>query len=80
MKITVYGPGCANCKTLYERAQEAARQAGVEADIEKVEKPSDIVRAGVMATPGLAVDGQVKSTGKVPDVAKIVAWIREAGS
>ena len=80
MKITVYGPGCAKCKQLYAAAQEAVQQAGVAAEVEKIEKTADIARAGVLFTPGLAVNGQVKSTGKVPEVAKIVAWIREAGS
>lgn len=80
MKITVFGPGCEKCKKLYEAAQEAVRQAGVEAQVEKVEGVAEIARAGVLFTPGLAIDGKVKSTGKVPDVAKIVAWIREARS
>jgi small redox-active disulfide protein 2 len=79
MRITVYGPGCDKCKKLYEAAQEAVRQAGVEAEIEKVERAADMARAGVLFTPGLAIDGKVKSTGKVPEVAKIVSWIREAG-
>ncbi len=52
--------------------------AGVEAEIEKVEKTADIAKAGVMFTPGLAIDGKVKSTGKVPEVAKIVEWIEQA--
>jgi small redox-active disulfide protein 2 len=78
MKITVYGPGCEKCKKLLEAAQEAVRQAGVEADTEKVETAADIARAGVLFTPGLAINGTVKSTGKVPEVAKIVSWIQEA--
>lgn len=78
MKITVYGTGCEKCKKLYEAAQEAVRQAGVEAEIEKVERVADIARAGILFTPGLAIDGKVKVTGKAPEVAKIVAWIQEA--
>lgn len=78
MKVTVYGPGCAKCKKTYEAAQEAVAQAGVEAEVEKVEKAADIAKAGVLFTPGLAIDGKVKSTGKVPDVAKIVEWIKAA--
>ena len=80
MKITVYGPGCDKCKKLYEAAREAVGQAGVEAEIEKVEKAADIARAGVLFTPGLAIDGKVKSTGKVPEVAKIVSWMQQATS
>ena len=78
MRITVYGPGCAKCKKTLEHAEEAVRQAGVEAEIEKVEKVADIAKAGIMFTPGLAVNGKVKAAGKVPEVAKIVEWIKEA--
>lgn len=78
MKLTVYGPGCEKCKQLYAAAQEAARQAGLDEPVEKVEKAAEIARAGVLFTPGLAVDGQVKSTGKVVDAAQIVQWIEAA--
>ena len=78
MRITVYGTGCAKCKQLAQNAAEAVAQAGIAAEIEKVEKVADIVKAGVMVTPGLAVNGKVKAAGKVPEVAKIVAWIHEA--
>ncbi len=80
MKITVYGTGCPKCKKLVEHAEEAVRQVGVEAEIEKVETVADIARAGVLFTPGIAVDGKVKSTGKVPEVAAIVGWIKEAAA
>ena len=79
MKLTVYGPGCAKCKKMLEHAEEAVKQAGVEAEIEKVEKVAGIAKAGIMFTPGLAVNGKVKAAGKVPDVAKIVEWIKEVG-
>jgi small redox-active disulfide protein 2 len=79
MKITIYGPGCAKCKTTLQHAEEAVKQAGVEAEIEKIEKVADIAKAGIMFTPGLAVNGKVKAAGKVPEVAKIVEWIKEAG-
>ena len=78
MKITVYGPGCDKCKKLYQAAEEAIRQAGVEAELEKVERAADIAKAGVLFTPGIAIDGKVKATGKVPEVAKIVEWIQAA--
>lgn len=78
MTVTVYGPGCDKCKKTFAAAEEAIRQAGVEATLEKVERVADIARAGVMFTPGLAINGKVKSTGKVPDVASIVKWIQEA--
>jgi small redox-active disulfide protein 2 len=78
MKITVYGPGCAKCKKLYENVRKAVEEANVEAQIEKVEGVAEIARAGVMFTPGLAIDGALKTTGKVPDVARIVEFIKQA--
>ena len=78
MKITVYGPGCDKCKKLFTAAEEAVRQSGVEAELEKVEKVADIARAGVLFTPGIAINGKVKATGKVPEVARIVEWIKAA--
>jgi small redox-active disulfide protein 2 len=78
MKITIYGPGCAKCKKTLEHAAEAVRQAGVEAELEKIEKAADIAKAGIMFTPGLAINDKVKAAGKVPEVARIVQWINEA--
>jgi small redox-active disulfide protein 2 len=78
MRITVYGPGCNKCKKLYAAVQEAVALAGVEAEVEKVEGVADIAKAGVMFTPALAIDGKLKSTGKVVDVPKITEWIKAA--
>ena len=64
MKIQILGTGCPKCKLLFENAQAAVQTLGLDATIEKVEKITDIVAFGVMTTPALAVDGQVKSAGK----------------
>ena len=64
-KIQILGTGCPKCKALAANAEAAVKTLGVEAQIEKVEKIQDIVKFGVMTTPALAVDGQVKSAGKV---------------
>lgn len=64
-KITILGTGCPKCKTLTANAEQAAKDAGLEYEIEKVQDIADIVAYGVMSTPGLAVDGKVVSTGKV---------------
>ncbi|GAB6100096.1 MTH895/ArsE family thioredoxin-like protein [Halanaerocella petrolearia] len=66
MKVTIYGPGCKNCVTLAENAQEAVKELGIDAQVEKVEDMAEIAKAGVMSTPGLAVDGDVKIKGRVP--------------
>lgn len=71
-KIQILGAGCPKCKRLAANAEQAARESGVEARVEKVEKIAEIMKFGVMTTPALVVDGVVKSAGKVlsPDEIK----------
>ncbi len=64
-KIQVLGTGCPKCKQLLANAEAAVKTLGAEAAVEKVEKITDIMKFGVMMTPALVVDGQVKSAGKV---------------
>ena len=66
MKIQVLGTGCPKCSKLAENAQAAVESAGVECEIEKVTDINEIMKFGVMLTPALAIDGQVKVVGKVP--------------
>jgi small redox-active disulfide protein 2 len=65
VKIQVLGAGCAKCRLLEENIKQALRAAGIEAEIEKVTDADEIMNYGVMMTPALAIDGQVKSTGRV---------------
>jgi small redox-active disulfide protein 2 len=65
------GPGCPNCAKLAEQAQAAVDELGIEAEIEKITDIMEITNFGVMATPALAVDGQVKVVGKVPSTEEI---------
>ena len=65
MKIQILGTGCPKCKKLAENAEAAAKDLGVECEIEKVTDINEIMKFGVMMTPALAVDGDVKSVGKV---------------
>lgn len=64
-KIQILGTGCPKCKTLTANAEQAAKEAGIEYEIEKVQDINGIISFGVMSTPALAVDGKVVSTGKV---------------
>jgi len=64
-KIQILGTGCPKCMKLAANAEEAAKQAGIEFEIEKVTEINKIMSYGVMVTPVLVVDGQVKSAGKV---------------
>lgn len=75
-KIQILGTGCPKCKLLFANAEAAVRSAGIEAQIEKVEKIVDIAKFGVMSTPALVVDGIVKSAGRVlspEDIQKLLA-------
>ena len=71
MKLTVYGPGCANCERLAENAKKAAEELEIEVEVEKVEDVNEMTEAGVFTTPGLAVDGELEVSGRVPDVKEI---------
>ena len=76
MKIEVLGTGCAKCKLLAERAEEAAQGLGVDFTLVKVTDYPNIVARGVMSTPGLVIDGVVKSQGHVPTVRAIQDLMR----
>jgi small redox-active disulfide protein 2 len=71
MKIQVLGTGCPKCRKLAENTEEAARALGLDCEVEKVTDISEIMKFGIMTTPGLAVDGNVKVAGRVPSVEEI---------
>lgn len=77
MKIQILGTGCPKCNALERNAREALEKTGIEADIEKVTDLDSIMEMGVMVTPALAVDGEVKKAGKVMTVEEIAAIIKE---
>jgi small redox-active disulfide protein 2 len=80
VEIKVLGTGCAKCNKLYEQVMKAVAGADVQADVSKVEKLDQIMAHGVMMTPALVVDGEVKVVGKVPKVDEIVTWLLEAAT
>ena len=65
MKIEILGTGCPKCKKLIENVELAAKELGVTVEIKKVTDINEIMNYGVMVTPALAIDGEVKSAGKV---------------
>jgi small redox-active disulfide protein 2 len=75
-RIEIFGKGCTKCELLTERAAEAARNLGLEAEIVKVKDMAEIVSRGVMTTPGLAVDGVLKSQGHIPSVKALEELLR----
>jgi small redox-active disulfide protein 2 len=80
MKIEILGTGCAKCEKLAAKAEAAARNLGLEYELVKVKELSEITRRGVVFTPALAVDGEVKVAGKVPDDAEITRLLTSAVS
>lgn len=76
MKIQILGTGCPKCKKLAEIAQEAVNEASIDAEIVKVTNLSEIMSFGVMMTPALAIDDNVKSAGKMPTKEEIIGWIK----
>jgi small redox-active disulfide protein 2 len=73
--IKVLGTGCANCKTTLKLIETAAKEKGVEIQLEKVEQLQEIMAFGVMSTPGVVVDGKVVHAGGVPSRDKINGWL-----
>lgn len=71
MKFTIYGSGCAKCKQLTANAEQAAQALGLNFEVEKVTETSDIVDAGIMRTPALAIDGEIAVEGKVASAGEI---------
>ncbi len=73
--IKVLGTGCANCRTTTQRVEEVAKELGVAITLEKVEAIQDIMSYGILATPGVVVDGKVVHSGGVPTREKITGWL-----
>ena len=75
LNITVFGPGCARCKQAEKLVRLVVEQMGVEADVEKVTDVLALAKAGVLLTPAVAVNGVVKSAGRIPREEEIKSWI-----
>jgi small redox-active disulfide protein 2 len=75
-KLQILGTGCPNCMKLTSQTETAAKAMGLEYELEKVTDLDEIMAFGVMMTPALAVDGQVKVMGKIPSVAEIQKLLR----
>jgi len=78
MKIEILGTGCPKCKKLNELTKEVIQELGISAEIKKVTGINKIIDYGVMITPALVIDGDVKIAGKIPEKEKIKRWIEEA--
>jgi small redox-active disulfide protein 2 len=74
-KLHILGPGCPKCQELAKRTEEAAKSLGLAYELEKISDLNQIMAQGVMLTPALMVDGEVKVVGKLPSVEEIKKMI-----
>jgi small redox-active disulfide protein 2 len=75
-KVQVLGTGCPKCQQTAENAKAAAAALGVGIELVKIDKPVEIAKFGVMFTPALAINGEVKVSGRVPSLEEIKAWLK----
>jgi small redox-active disulfide protein 2 len=73
--VKVLGTGCRNCQVTYRLIEEVARAKGVEIELEKVEQINEIMRLGVLITPGVIIDGRIVHSGGVPDRKRVESWL-----
>lgn len=78
MKVQILGSGCAKCKLLEEHARQAVAELGFDAELVKVSDIDEIMEMGVMMTPALALDGEVKSVGKVLTKDQVIEYLKGA--
>jgi small redox-active disulfide protein 2 len=77
LSITVFGPGCARCKETEKVVRKIAEQSGTQADVRKVSDPVSMAKAGILLTPAVAVNGVVKTAGRIPSEGDVRSWIAE---
>jgi small redox-active disulfide protein 2 len=75
MRIEILGMGCPKCKKLYENAQTAVKELNAQVEVVKIEDIQKITDYGIMTTPAIAIDGEVKAAGRIPAPDEIKKWI-----
>ncbi len=73
--VKIYGPGCTRCDKTEALVKEAAARLGIDVEVEKVSDARSIAMAGVISTPGLAIDGKLVHAGGLPDAARLDDWL-----
>jgi len=76
MKIIVYGTGCSKCKAVEKAVKNAVDKLGANAEIIKIEELDKIMEAGILSTPALSIDNEIKVTGRIPTSSEIEKWIK----
>jgi len=79
LEIKVVGSGCPRCRKLYNDVLTVLQELNIQADVEKVEDLAAIASMGVLLTPSLIINGQVRAAGRVPDKKQLAQWIKAAG-
>lgn len=77
MLVKILGTGCKKCNTLEEKVKEVAAKNNIDATFEKVSEIEEIMKFGIMMTPGLVVNEKVKSYGIIPKEDEILKWLQE---
>jgi len=80
MEIKVLGPGCPKCEMVEKRVKNALADLDIAADVEKITDIRKMMSYGILATPGLVINGKIKCAGRIPRIEDIKAWIREAAA
>ena len=77
IKLEVFGIGCPKCQATEKNGKEALRQLGLDGEVKLVKDQLEIMKRGITSTPGLAINGNVKAMGRIPEVKEIVNWLSE---
>lgn len=80
MEIKVLGTGCAKCKQLEKTVRQAVDELGIDAQVEKVTELTDIMAYGIMSTPGLVIDGEVRLAGQLPKLEELKSILTRSGA
>jgi small redox-active disulfide protein 2 len=78
VEVRVLGSGCARCKELEKMCYNVAAENNIDADIQKISDLKEIMSYGIMQTPGLVINGEMKISGKLPSATTLLNWMREA--
>ncbi len=76
MKVRILGAGCTKCRTLDERIRQVIAKHQLDVEVEKVTDLQEIMRYGILLTPGLVIDGVVRSSGSIPKDDQLLAWLK----
>jgi small redox-active disulfide protein 2 len=76
MRIEILGTGCSKCKQLEANARKAIEETNKKAEIVKVTEINKIIEYGVMSTPAIVIDGEVKASGRIPTAEEIKKWLK----